>query len=105
MRFAFVVAHPTDAGKFVAAECGPRELSATIMAGVSEFFSSHRADGPKGEVSQLIAQVNELNRAITGASIAQDWVKARKLMNDLAVAVDRLGSLGRAGVEPKLSNL
>jgi hypothetical protein len=106
MRFAFVVAHPTDAGKFVAAECGPRELTATIMTGVGEFFSSHRANGPEGEVSQLIACVNELNRAITGASITQDWVKARKLMNDLRVAVEKLGSMGRAeAVKPVIDAL
>ncbi|MFA5177791.1 MAG: HEAT repeat domain-containing protein [Candidatus Omnitrophota bacterium] len=96
MRFAFVVAHPEDSSKFLAAECGPRELTATIMTAVSEYFSSTGREAPKGELSKLIVHVNELNRAITGAALAQDWTKSRQLMAELRVAVVKLGSIGEA---------
>lgn len=97
MRFAFVVAHPQDKGRFVAAECGPRELTTTIMTGICEYFNPTMKDAPTGELSELIAHVNELNRAITGAALAQDWTKARQLMGELRVAVEKLGYIG--GVE------
>jgi len=106
MRFAFVVAHPEDSGKFLAAECGPRELTATIMTAVSEYFSCTGKEAPKGELSKLIAHVNELNRAITGAALAQDWTKACQLMNELRVAVVKLGSIGEAeAVKPVVDAL
>ncbi len=96
MRFAFVVADPKETTKFIAAECGPRELTATVITGVNEYFKPVTGDAPRGEVAQLIAQVNEINRAITGASIAQDWARARKLMEELTSAIQRLGALGGA---------
>jgi hypothetical protein len=106
MSFAFVVAHPEDGSKFLAAECGPRELTATVMTAVSEYFSSTGEDVPKGELSRLVAHVNELNRAITGAALAQDWTKARQLMNELRVAVVKLGSIGEAdAVKPVVDAL
>lgn len=94
MRFAFVVAHPEEVSRFIAAECGPRELTATIMTGVCEYFSTKANQPPRGEQAKLISNVNELNRAITGAALAQDWPKARKLMDELIVAVEQLGGIG-----------
>lgn len=106
MKFAFVIANPEDSGKFVAAECGPRELTATIMTGVCEYFSSTGKEVPKGELSKLVAHVNELNRAITGAALAQDWTKARQLMVELRVAIVKLGSIGGAeAVKPVVDAL
>lgn len=106
MRFAFVVADPKEATKFVAAECGPRELTATVMTGVSEFFALATRPAPRGELARLVARVNDINRAITGASIAQDWAKARQLMNELASAVQELGSIGGAeAVKPVVDAL
>lgn len=96
MRFAFLVADTREAGKFVAAECGPRELTATIMRGVGEYFESATPEAQRDDVAELLAQVDEINRAITGASIAQDWPRARKLMNELTSAIQRLGSIGGA---------
>jgi len=97
MRFAFVVAHPDDAKKFIAAECGPRELTATIMSGVCEYFNVIAKEAAKGELTALLTHVNELNRAITGTSLAQDWAKAHHLMDELRGAVEKLGHVG--GIE------
>lgn len=106
MKFAFVVAHPEKVGRFIAAECGPRELTATIMTGVCEYFSSEANELPRGEQAKLISNVNELNRAITGAALAQDWPKARKLMDDLRIAVEELGGIGGAdAVKPVIDAL
>jgi len=106
MRFAFVVTHPEDSSRFLAAECGPRELTTTIMTAVSEYFRSAGEDIPKDELSKLIAHVNELNRAITGAALAQDWTKARQLMNELRISVVKLGSIGKAeAVKPVVDAL
>jgi len=94
MRFAFVVAHPDDAKKFIAAECGPRELTATIMTGVCEYFEVIAKEAAKGELATLLTRVNEINRAITGTSLAQDWAKARQLMQELTSVVGKLGRMG-----------
>jgi hypothetical protein len=106
MRFAFVVAHPTDNDRFLAAECGPRELTATIMTAVSEYFLATGKEAPEDALSGLIANVNELNRAITGAALAQDWTKACQLMGDLRIAVVELGSAGKPeAVKPVIDAL
>lgn len=106
MRFAFIVAHPEDREKFMAAECGPRELTTTIMTGICEYFSLMTREAPRGELAELLAHVNELNRAITGVALAQDWTKARQLMDELRVAVEKLGSLGGAeAVKPVVDAL
>lgn len=94
LRYAFVVAHPEDSSKYLAAECGPRELTATIMTAVSEYFIFTEKKELTGRLSKPISRVNELNRAITGAAIAQDLTKLRQLMNDLRSALVKLGSIG-----------
>ena len=96
MKFAFVVAHPEDSSRFLAAECGPRELTATIITAVSEYFGSTEKETLKGELPKLIVHVNKLNRAIKGAALAQDWIKARQLMDELRSAVMKLSSIGGA---------
>lgn len=106
MRFAFVVGDPHETGKFVGAECGPRELTATIMTAVSEYFTPTIGGAPRRELPKLIAHVNELNRAITGAAIAQDWPRACQLMADLRVAIEQLGSIGgKEAVKPVVDAL
>ncbi len=70
--FAFIVAHTKEARKSVPAECGPRELTATIVTAVSAYFSRALIDAPGGEVSTFIAHVNEFNRASARTAIAQD---------------------------------
>lgn len=96
MRYAFVVAHPKDKNKFIAAECGPRELTITVMTAVCKYFYTAANMESKGELSKLIAEANELNRAITGAAISQNMTKALQLMNDLKYIVTKLGSAGNA---------
>jgi hypothetical protein len=106
MRFAFVIAHPEDNSRFLAAECGPRELTTTIMTAVSQYFGNSGEDIPKDEFSKLIAHVHETNRAITGAALAEDWTKARQLMNELRISVLKLGSIGKAeAVKPVVDAL
>jgi len=95
MRFAFLVGHPEDNARFSAAECGPRELTATIMTAVCEYFKPTRKERLKSDLTELVAHVNELNRAITGVALAQDWPKARQLMEELRVAVVNLGFIGK----------
>lgn len=91
--FAFVVAHPEVDNKFIAAQCGPRELTATVMTAIGLFFSSSKPSS-MNEVQKTLIRVHDLNRAITGAALAQDWEKARRSMTDLAAAVSKLGSIG-----------
>ena len=66
----------------------------TIMTNVGEYFSATTNAKPKSELSSLIAHVNELNRAITGAMIAEELGKACKLMNELRLTIQRIGSIG-----------
>ncbi len=94
MRFAFVVTHPNDRKRFIAAECGPRELTATIMSALCEYFFTTNNYTAKDELSTVLAKVNELNRAITGVSLAQDWGKARELMKELSDVIRKLGKIG-----------
>lgn len=94
MKFAFVVAAPDGSERFVAAECGPRELTATIMTGVCEYFNLIPGETSKDELSAALSRVNELNRAITGRALAQDWRKACYLMNELKDAIQEVGAIG-----------
>jgi hypothetical protein len=106
MRFAFVIAHPEDGSKFLAAECGPRELTATVMTAVCEYLSPRGKEALKGDLPKLVEHVNELNRAITGTALAQDWTRARQLMDDLRISVVKLGSIGEAeAVKPLVDAL
>lgn len=76
------------------------------MTAVSEFFAPAMRPAPRDVLGRLVAQVNDINRAITGAAIAQDWGKARQLMNELASAVQELGAIGGAeAVKPVLDTL
>lgn len=94
MKFAFIVADPDGHENYVAAECGPGELTATIMTGVCKYFTALTKKVVRGELSILLERVNDLNRAITGASLGQDWTKVRQFMDELKDAVQKLGRMG-----------
>ena len=92
MKFAFVVAH-SQQNRFIAAECGARELTATIMSAVCEYFNPTVLPA-SSDYSDVLAKANELNRTITGAALAQDWDKARQLMEKLRDPIRTLGEVG-----------
>lgn len=87
MRFAFVVAHREDRNRYIAAECGPRELTATIMTGICEYFSLGQSTPV---VEKSVQRVVELNRAIYGASLAENLPRAFRLMTELAAVIPEL---------------
>jgi hypothetical protein len=87
LRFAFVVAHYRDRNRYIAAECGPRELTSTIMTGICEYFRLGQGNTASEDP---VTRVVELNRAITGSTIARDWPRARQLIGELAVVIPGL---------------
>jgi hypothetical protein len=59
MRFAFVVAHPTDKGNHLCYECGPRELTASIMTAIHNFFFLPRTTLPSVQkTGELISSLD-----------------------------------------------
>lgn len=64
--FAFVVADPSGAREPKGAECGAGELTGTIMAAISSFFSPQSSAG----TADLISRATRCNREIFGALVA-----------------------------------
>lgn len=80
LRFAFVVAHPSKCDRYIAAECGPRELTVTVLTAMCEFFSPSEDATTRGTLS---AQVTRLNRAIGASALAQDWSRTQLFMREM----------------------
>lgn len=136
MRFAFVVADPFDKNQYLCYECGPQELTASVMTAIFNFF--HRFRKPRtisprleklqelissldtadhgilqriedeivqyGERSldALLASVNDCNRRITAACLAQDWKAAIAGMQALERRIRVLGRIKSPRAVPAL---
>jgi hypothetical protein len=90
MKFVFAVVHPEKDKVFIAAESGPRELTACILTAVSKFFNSAKKLMYEDKFLQLIANVNNLNQMLIISIQNQDWFKTRQLMTKLKENAEEL---------------
>ena len=116
-QFAFIVVDPSDKNHYLCYECGPFELTASIMMAIYNFFhgatksstaekletmllSHNRQDEDEivlyGEqwLEALITFANDSNRNITAAFMTQNWKRALKSMQTLECIIRVLGRIG-----------
>lgn len=97
MRFAFVVADPMDEKKPICGECGPRELTATVMSAICDFMNSPSVPASateKDSLEEVLNSVADLNRKLTTVSLAMETGKLPGLMSALAKEIHKLGRIG-----------
>lgn len=102
MRYDFAVASPHDADRFIAAQSGPREFTACVATAVCELLQTQKASVSKGDLAVLTTTINGLCRALTKALQIQDVERARLLMLELKVAIERIGCSGSTEAIPPI---